>query len=101
MLFLLGIYLPITYDFVRVKSYSGDKSTGTVQITGVERLEKLEGRHVIVVEDIVDTGLTMSKLIPFLKETVKPASVRVVTLLEKRVPSAFKADYVGFTIPPV
>lgn len=44
-----------------MKSYAGDKSTGNVQISGIDKLEKLEGRHVILVEDIVDTGLTMSK----------------------------------------
>ena len=86
----------------RVKSYEGTDSTGTVTITGCE-LSALKGKHVLFVEDIIDTGLTMSKLIEYLNTYVAPASVRVASLLEKRTSKScgFKADYAGFSIPDV
>ena len=55
-----NLYVPFTFDFIRVKSYDGTQSTGSVQITGCD-LSKLSGRHIIFVEDIIDTGLTMSR----------------------------------------
>jgi len=92
-------HIPYTVDYVRVKSYSGTESTGSVSITGID-LKCIAGRDVIVVEDIIDTGLTMRAVIP---ELLKhgPTSVRVSALLEKRTPksSGFLADYVGFSIP--
>ncbi len=68
-------------------------------LDGVD-LEGLKGRHVILVEDIVDTGLSMSRLVPAL-ERYKPLSVKVCTLLEKRTARScgFKAEYVGFSVP--
>jgi hypoxanthine phosphoribosyltransferase len=73
-----------------------------VKVSGIN-LATLAGRDVILVEDIVDTGTTMSKLIPYLlsnKDAV-PRSVKVAALLEKRTPRScgFRADYVGFSIP--
>ena len=53
-------YVPYTFDFVRVKSYEGTESTGTVQITGCD-ITKLSNKHILFVEDIIDTGLTMTK----------------------------------------
>lgn len=70
-------------DYVKVKSYEGTESSGTVNISGCE-LNKLVDKHVLFVEDIIDTGLTMTKLIAYMNENVHPKSVRVVTLLEKR-----------------
>ena len=71
-----------------------------MQITGCD-LSKLSGKHVIFVDDIIDTGLTMTKLIHHLEAEVKPASIRVAALTEKRTErsSGFIADYVGFSIP--
>lgn len=73
-----------------------------VHISGVD-LKTLRGRNVILVEDIVDTGTTMSRLIPHLMAdaAIAPARVQVATLLEKRTErsNGFKADYVGFSIP--
>lgn len=85
--------------FIKISSYSGESSTGKVKnLIGLE--SKLEGRHVIVVEDIVDTGLSMLHLTQQLHEK-KPASLSLVTLLYK--PEALKyniaLDYVGFEIP--
>lgn len=67
-----------------MKSYHGDQSTGNVQITGISNMEKLAGKHVILVEDIVDTGLTMSRLIPYLQELANPASIRCVFLQQQQ-----------------
>lgn len=93
-------YIPFTIDFVRVKSYAGTESTGNVSIVGID-VEKLRGKHVLFVEDIIDTGLTMTKLLEYLNKNVQPASVRVTALIEKRTDRScgFKADYVGFSVP--
>lgn len=92
---------PLTFDFIRVKSYSNTESTGDVRIESVGLdLTHLKGRNVLLCEDIIDTGTTMSKLVPYL-ESFGPTSVRVATLLEKRTPKSigFKGDFVGFSIP--
>eukprot|EP00743_Colponemidia_sp_Colp-15_P001213 GILK01001333.1.p1 GENE.GILK01001333.1~~GILK01001333.1.p1 ORF type:complete len:250 (-),score=34.66 GILK01001333.1:110-817(-) len=91
--------VPYEADFIRVKSYEGDHSTGEVKISGTD-LAGLRGKHVLVVEDIIDTGLTMTKLVAEL-EKYAPASVRVASLLEKRTDRScgLYADYVGFSVP--
>jgi len=92
---------PLTFDFIRVKSYAGTESSGDVQIETLGiNLSALAGRHLLLVEDIIDTGHTMSKLIPHLQQ-FNPASVKVATLLQKRTPKSngFVAEYVGFSIP--
>lgn len=93
-------YLPYVFDFIRVSSYSGTASTGEVRITGCD-LEKLKGKHVLFIEDIIDTGLTMTKIFEYMKAQIVPASINVATLCEKRTPHScgFKAKYVGFSIP--
>ena len=86
--------------FIRYKSYEGTSSTGTVkQIIGLT--DDIEGRDVIIIEDIVDTGLTACRMIEDLKKQ-NPASVKFATLLYKPVSSqtGFTPDYVAFTIPP-
>lgn len=91
--------IPFTVDYVRVKSYDGTESTSTVTITGLN-VAAVARRRVVVVEDIIDTGTTMSRLVPALLEQ-GAASVRVAALLEKRTPKScgFKGDYVGFSVP--
>ncbi|KAL1507368.1 hypothetical protein AB1Y20_008214 [Prymnesium parvum] len=92
---------PLTFDFIRVKSYAGTETTGDVQIEslGID-LREMKGRHLLLCEDIIDTGSTMLSLIPYL-ESFGPKSVKVATLLTKRTPKSkgFVADYVGFSIP--
>ena len=92
-------YIPFTFDFIRVKSYRGTGSTGQIEIIGAD-LKKLTGEHLVLVEDIVDTGTTMTQLIPVL-EKQQPASLKVASLLEKRTSRScgYKADFVGFSIP--
>ena len=86
--------------FIRLKSYEGTGSTGTVkEVMGLS--EDIEGRTVIIVEDIVDTGHTIANLINTLKDK-KPAEIKVATLLfkpEALVEPSVHPDYVGFSIP--
>lgn len=102
--FAADIFRNLTIDaeitFIRLKSYSGTSSTGAVkQISGLS--EDIEGRDVIVIEDIIDTGRTMERLLSDLKEK-NPSSLKVATLLHK--PEVCQAnvhpDYIGFNIPP-
>ncbi len=91
----------VTMDFMSVSSYgSGTGSSGIVKI--VKDLdEPLEGRDVIVVEDIIDSGRTLSHLLEIFKKR-NPASIRLCTLLDKpdrRVVSDVVVDYSGFNIP--
>lgn len=86
-------------SFVKVSSYSGTISSGRVdELIGLT--SSVENRHVIVLEDIVDSGLTIDKIVSLLKAD-SPLSVKVCTLLFK--PEAFKGkqhpDYIGFSIP--
>lgn len=94
------IDLPCTVDFMAVSSYGkGTTSSGQVQITK-DLSEEIEGRDVIVVEDILDSGNTLYYLLQLLQAR-KPASVRLCTLLDKpeRRVKDIKADYCGFSIP--
>lgn len=86
-------------SFIKLSSYSGTESTGQVKaLTGLPL--NLEGRDIIVVEDIVDTGTTIQYLVETL-ESHNPSSIKIATLLYK--PDAYKKevpiDYTGFSIP--
>ena len=85
--------------FIKLASYKGVKSTGKV-ITAIGLDAELYGRDVIIVEDIVDTGLTLQYILPQL-EHQNPASLKVASLLHKPEASVhpIKIDYLGFTIP--
>lgn len=94
------VTVPTTIDFIALGSYGGGtKSSGIVKLE-IDLGISIEGRHVVVVEDIVDTGLTLDYLSRNLA-TRRPASLRICTLLSK--PSRRKieipVDYVGFEIP--
>jgi hypoxanthine phosphoribosyltransferase len=94
-----AIDLPIRCDFLGLSSYgSATESSGVVAITK-DLSGPVEGRHLLIVEDIIDTGLTMDYLLKNLA-TRKPASVRIVALLSKpaRRKVEVKIDYLGFTI---
>ncbi|KAI8870499.1 hypoxanthine phosphoribosyltransferase [Ramicandelaber brevisporus] len=96
-----GESVPLHLEFIKVKSYENDKSTGSVSISMPEEdLKELKGKHLLIVEDIIDTGATMVKLLEKLKQ-YQPASVRVVSLLLKKTPhsNGYIPDYVGFAIP--
>lgn len=96
------IDLDVSIDFLGVRSYGDQQeSSGVVQIT-TDLSQSIEGKHVILVEDIVDTGLTVAYLHDNLA-TRQPASVKVAALLHKpartRVP--VQIDYLGFTVDDV
>ena len=95
------ITVPVSFDFMSVSSYgSGTSSSGVVKI--VKDLdEPIEGKDVIVVEDIIDSGRTLSHLMKIFQER-KPAGIRLCTLLDKpdrRVVEDVNVDYLGFSIP--
>lgn len=91
---------PLEIEFVRVSSYgSGQHTSGKIKMArGLN--PDIKGRHVLVVEDIVDTGITLSFLLDYLKKK-KPASLKLCALTDKpsrrRVP--VKIDYLGLTVP--
>lgn len=95
-----AIKIPVAIDFMAVSSYgAGTSSSGVVRILK-DLDENVEGKHVLVVEDIIDSGLTLNYLMDNLKSR-KPASIQICTLLNK--PDRRKVDvdiaYNGFTIP--
>ncbi len=89
----------VRMDFTMVSSYSGERSTGVVRML-LDLKESIEGSDVIIVEDIVDSGLTMEYLLQNLK-TRRPRSLEVCTLLDKpsRRRSQVAIKYSGFSIP--
>jgi hypoxanthine phosphoribosyltransferase len=86
-------------SFIKLASYKGTKSTGNV-ITSIGLDEPLKGRHIIIIEDIVDTGKTLNEFLPQLVNQ-QPASLKIAALLHK--PDALVhpiiIDYLGFNVP--
>ncbi len=93
-----AIDLPINVDFIGISSYQGTSTTGVVKITS-DLTRPIEGKDVLLVEDIVDTGLSMRYLLDNLA-TRRPASLKVCALLEKPARARVKVpiDYRGFVI---
>ncbi|HNN72725.1 MAG TPA: phosphoribosyltransferase family protein, partial [Ferruginibacter sp.] len=102
-MFASDLFKELTVDaeicFIKLASYKGTRSTGNV-ITSIGLDESLKGRHVVIVEDIVDTGKTLYEFLPQLTNQ-QPASLRIAALLHK--PEALvhplTIDYLGFTVP--
>ena len=102
-MFAADLFKELTIDaeicFIKLASYKGTKSTGNV-ITSIGLDMPLKERHVIIVEDIVDTGKTLSEFLPQLKDQ-QPLSLTIAALLHK--PEAMKyplqIDYLGFSVP--
>ena len=94
-----AITVPCEIAFMCAKSYSGTTSSGNVKIT-MDLTQDISNYHVIIVEDIIDTGRTLKEIVAILKNR-NPLSLRVVTLLDKpdRRVVDFKADKALFTIP--
>jgi hypoxanthine phosphoribosyltransferase len=94
-----NIDLDVRMDFMRVSSYGNSTiSSNTVKI--IKDLDvDIKGKHVLIVEDIIDTGITLTNLVKALK-TREPKSLKLCTLIDKpeRRKSDIKVDYVGFTI---
>lgn len=90
---------PLSVEFVTLSSYCGKKTSG--KITVVQGLcSEVKGRDILVVEDIVDTGLTSAFFLEYLRKK-KPASLRLCSLTDKpeRREVAVQIDYLGFTVP--
>jgi len=94
------IDLPLSVDFIGLSSYGEEtESSGVVKITS-DLTRPIEAKHVLIVEDIVDTGLTMRYLLDNLS-TRRPASVKICALLQKpsRLRTRIPIQYLGFTVP--
>ena len=102
-MFASDLFKELTVDaeicFIKLASYKGTKSTGNV-VTSIGLDESLSGRHVIIVEDIVDTGKTLYEFLPQLTSQ-QPASLKIAALLHKPEALAFplQIDYLGFSVP--
>jgi hypoxanthine phosphoribosyltransferase len=94
------ISIPVEVDFMATSSYGqSTKTSGVVKV--LKDLDSpIEGRHILIVEDIIDSGLTLSYLTEILRSR-KPESIKIAVLLDKpeRRQTALSVDYVGFTIP--
>tara|TARA_B100001121_G_C18646209_1_gene601775 strand:- start:740 stop:1258 length:519 start_codon:yes stop_codon:yes gene_type:complete len=97
---LREIELDIEVDFVKIRSYEGDSSTGTIKFRK-DISADINGRDIIIVEDIIDSGFTINFLVNRLRNS-GPKSVAVATALFKNEIAKldFDVDYVGFEIPP-
>lgn len=86
-------------EFIKVSSYEGENSTGKIKLELSLRKEKITGKHIILVEDIVDTGRTFSYLIDYIKE-MEPKSLKTCSLLNKESRRLLdvSVDYIGFSI---
>ena len=93
------ITIPVFMEFIQTVSYEGTQSTGTVSMKLDIPEEDVAGKHLIIIEDVIDTGRTLSVVKEMMLKR-NPASLKVCTLLDKHecrvVP--FEGDYVGFTI---
>ena len=88
----------VQFDFMDVSSYDGTESTGTIKVNKDLR-DSIEGKDVIIVEDIIDTGRTLTYLLNYLKKK-NPKSIRIATMLSKpsRRVLELNVDYIGFSI---
>jgi hypoxanthine phosphoribosyltransferase len=97
---LKRLTVPVSVDFLQVRSYSGTASSGNIQLIHDLSMD-VEGRHVLVIEDVVDTGLTLRRILELLASR-NPASLKIAALLKKRLPEnrGIPVDFLGFEIGP-
>lgn len=95
-----NITIPCKLDFIQVSSYEGTESTGKITLKR-EIHENIKNKDVVIIEDIVDTGVTMDFLTKYIKEKYAPKSITTVTLLDKKCRRVipFDVDIVGKEIP--
>ncbi|NLJ98118.1 MAG: hypoxanthine phosphoribosyltransferase [Tissierellia bacterium] len=94
--------IPVNVDFMTTSSYGhGEMSSGIVEIINDIRAD-VKGKHVLIIDDIMDSGNTMKKVVEFI-EKKEPKSIKICVMLDKpsRRESDISPDYVGFTIPDV
>ena len=96
---LRHLTLPLRLDFLGVSSYGDSLKSGDLAFTKELRLD-VRGRNVLLVDDILDTGQTLSRVLPKLR-ALKPRRIKICVLLDKpaRRVEAIEADYVGFIVP--
>lgn len=89
----------VEFEFIQVESYEGDKSTGQIKLKQ-DLTGKIEGKNIIIIEDIIDTGRTLEYLKEYIKK-FNPNSTKICTLLSKpsRRIVELEVDYIGFSIP--
>lgn len=89
----------VEFEFIQLESYEGDKSTGKVKLIQ-DLTGKIEGKNIIIIEDIIDTGRTLEYMRNYIKDQ-NPKSVKICTLLSKpsRRVVELEVDYIGFLIP--
>ena len=94
-----NISAPVIIDFIKVSSYKGSQSTGVIQFD-LNISEDIKDKNVIIVEDIIDTGRTLTYLKSYLEER-NPKNLKICTLLDKKERREFdlESDYVCFEIP--
>ena len=97
---LREVRLDVEVDFVKIRSYEGDSSTGTIKFRK-DISADIDGRDIIIVEDIIDSGFTINFLVNRLRNS-GPKSVAVASILFKKEVAKldFEVDYIGFEIPP-
>ncbi len=97
---LRRVALPLKIDFLTVSSYHGGTSSSGKVTFKQEALQDIEGRHLLILDDILDSGLTLHAIKTRLLETGKPLSVKVCVLLQKKRPREqhVEVDYAGFEI---
>jgi len=91
---------PVSVDFIQVRSYAGTESSGNIQLIHDLSMD-IEGKDVLVFEDVVDTGQTLRRMMDLLSAR-RPRSLRIAALLKKEIPenANLLVDYLGFTIGP-
>ncbi len=97
---LRELSIGVEVDFVKIRSYDGESSTGTIKFRK-DISADIDDRHIVIVEDIIDSGFTINFLVNRLRES-GPKSVSVASMLYKKEVAKldFEIDYVGFVIPP-
>ena len=91
---------PVTVDFIQVRSYAGTSSSGNIQLVHDLSMD-IEGKDVLLFEDVVDTGLTLRRILELLSSR-RPRSLRIAALLKKRLAenADLRVDFLGFEIGP-
>lgn len=91
---------PVTLDFIQVRSYAGMLSSGNIQLVHDLSMD-IQGKDVLLFEDVVDTGLTLRKILELLSSR-RPRSLRIAALLKKQLPenADLRVDFLGFTVGP-
>lgn len=94
-----AVDIPCEIDFMCMSSYAGTQSQGKINVR-LDLSRDIAGRHVVILEDILDTGRTLKKTVEYL-QSKHPASLKICTFLDKpdRRVADIQADYVGYTIP--